>query len=224
MASNTCVVKVGYVMSVEVGTSIEMPTNYVCPTALFCARYESLEVEGEFLPTNMLYAIIFTKISMTVICTFQRQKLFWLSLAIFYNIKCFLNLSLLFFFNLITLFKFTRWLQWKLTHCFEIFYCRNFWSPEVRVPAGNINIADSKTVKQEVNGTVILPPLVFPGTWFFPVDPFRGESIFEQNFEIVDVDRVFDVFIVIVVVAVARVDVFVLRFVGVDSSQIWKKW
>ncbi len=78
MASNTCVVKVGYVMSVEVGTCIEMPTYYVCPTTFFCAHYESLEVEGEFLPANMLYAIFFTKISMTVIRTFKRQKLFLL--------------------------------------------------------------------------------------------------------------------------------------------------
>ncbi len=28
---------------------------------------------------------------------------------------------------------------------------------------GNSDTADSKPVKQEVNGTVILPPLVFPG-------------------------------------------------------------
>jgi hypothetical protein len=29
------------------------------------------------------------------------------------------------------------------------------------------NTADSKPFKQEVNGTVILPPLVFPGQMFF---------------------------------------------------------
>jgi hypothetical protein len=30
----------------------------------------------------------------------------------------------------------------------------------------NSHTADSKPVKQEVNGTVILPPLVFPGLHF----------------------------------------------------------
>jgi hypothetical protein len=28
--------------------------------------------------------------------------------------------------------------------------------------------ADSKPVKQEVNGTVMLPPLVFPALWYWP--------------------------------------------------------
>ncbi len=32
-------------------------------------------------------------------------------------------------------------------------------------------MADSKRVKQEVNGTVILPPLVFPG---LTIDSFAG--------------------------------------------------
>ncbi len=54
MASNTCVMNDGYVvaateiLAVEVGTSTDLPTCYVSPTALFCARYESLEVEGDF--------------------------------------------------------------------------------------------------------------------------------------------------------------------------------
>jgi hypothetical protein len=38
---------------------------------------------------------------------------------------------------------------------------------EIKTKIVNCYTADSKPVKQEVNGTVILPPLVFPG------DPFQ---------------------------------------------------
>jgi hypothetical protein len=37
--------------------------------------------------------------------------------------------------------------------------------------------ADSKPVKQEVNGTVILPPLVFPGRMILPPLVFPGTMI-----------------------------------------------
>jgi len=45
--------------------------------------------------------------------------------------------------------------------------------------------AASKPVKQEVNGTVILPPLVFPGLTFLPgifcLQPFRSPWIKVSN-------------------------------------------
>jgi hypothetical protein len=34
---------------------------------------------------------------------------------------------------------------------------------QIKIKIVRCHIADSKPVKQEVNGTVILPPLVFPG-------------------------------------------------------------
>jgi len=39
-------------------------------------------------------------------------------------------------------------------------------SLQIKTKIVSCHIADSKPVKQEVNGTVILPPLVFPGRAF----------------------------------------------------------
>ncbi len=37
---------------------------------------------------------------------------------------------------------------------------------QIKIKIGSCRTADSKPVKQEVNSTVILPPLVFPGSSF----------------------------------------------------------
>ncbi len=53
--------------------------------------------------------------------------------------------------------------------------------------------ADSKPVKQEVNGTVILPPLVFPGLAFeepILLGFFKRTSLFQE--ELIDAMAVFD--------------------------------
>jgi hypothetical protein len=43
------------------------------------------------------------------------------------------------------------------------------WSVlQIKTKIVSCHTADSKPVKQEVNGTVILPPLVFPGPGFEP--------------------------------------------------------
>jgi hypothetical protein len=42
---------------------------------------------------------------------------------------------------------------------------------QIKIKVFSCHMADSKRVKQEVNGTVILPPLVFPG---LTIDSFAG--------------------------------------------------
>jgi len=37
---------------------------------------------------------------------------------------------------------------------------------QIETKIGSCHTAESKPVKQEVNGTVILPPLVFPACWY----------------------------------------------------------
>jgi hypothetical protein len=51
------------------------------------------------------------------------------------------------------------------------------WSVlQIKTKIVSCHTADFKSVKQEVNGTVILPPLVFPG-WCYQSQPYNGEVI-----------------------------------------------
>jgi hypothetical protein len=44
---------------------------------------------------------------------------------------------------------------------------------QIKTKIVSCHIADSKPVKQEVNGTVILPPVVFPGFAVTPLVPLK---------------------------------------------------
>jgi hypothetical protein len=49
------------------------------------------------------------------------------------------------------------------------------WSVlQIKIKIVSRHTADSKQVKQEVNGTVILPPLVFPGLSYTDLKEIRG--------------------------------------------------
>ncbi len=47
-------------------------------------------------------------------------------------------------------------------------------------------IADSKPVKQELNGSVILPPLVFPGC---RVDLLKVENVLKEQVSVIDLNH-----------------------------------
>jgi hypothetical protein len=47
---------------------------------------------------------------------------------------------------------------------------------QIKTKIVSIHTADSKPVKQEVNGTVILPPLVFPGKCITRIELLQGQK------------------------------------------------
>jgi hypothetical protein len=47
---------------------------------------------------------------------------------------------------------------------------------QIKTKIVSFHTTDSKPVKQEVNGTVILPPLVFPGTMVVEMRVFNDDS------------------------------------------------
>ncbi len=62
---------------------------------------------------------------------------------------------------------------------------------QIKTKTVSCHTADSKPVKQEVNGTVILPPLVFPGPALEePILFFKRTSLFQE--ELIDAMAVFD--------------------------------
>jgi hypothetical protein len=48
---------------------------------------------------------------------------------------------------------------------------------QIKTNIFSCHTADSKPVKQEVNGTVILPPLVFPGSTTVPLSPCSTQGM-----------------------------------------------
>jgi hypothetical protein len=62
---------------------------------------------------------------------------------------------------------------------------KNCWSVlQIKTKNVSCRTADSKSVKQEVNGTVILPPLVFPDCCNFDIEfEFELEKTIFKNFE-----------------------------------------
>ncbi len=50
---------------------------------------------------------------------------------------------------------------------------------QIKTKIDSCHTADSKPVKQEVNGTMILPPLVFPGLW---IDEKWSDSMTQHIF------------------------------------------
>ncbi len=57
---------------------------------------------------------------------------------------------------------------------------------QIRTKIVSCHTADSKPVKQEVNGTVILPPLVFPGQTNRIYRQINGQS---ERPKVINVDR-----------------------------------